>query len=156
MKDKSLLVAALLSWMPSLRAQTPPSYAKQIRPLFAKYCLECHNAKALKGGLNLDTFKAMLEGSDKGPVVSAGQPETSPLVTSLEGKTKPTMPPQTAKYQPKAEEIALIRAWVQAGARDDSDLIKVVIPDIRPRKPAQAPVTSVAYDPAGPFFALGK
>src|SRR5438105_8554989 len=156
MKYQVLLVAAFFTSLSSLYAQTAPSYARQVRPFLAKYCLECHNAKALKGGLNLDTLKGMLEGSDKGPVVSAGKPEASPLVTSLEGKTKPTMPPKTAKFHPKADEIALIRAWVEAGAKDDSALIKVVIPNIKPHKPVQAPVTSVAYDAAGPFFALGK
>src|ERR1700736_2508916 len=106
MKTIACGVMLLLPW--TACAEEVISYAKHIRPFFAKYCLECHNAKALKGGLSLDTFKAMLEGSDKGPVIDAGKPEASPLVTSLEGKTKPTMPPKTAKFHPKAEEIALI------------------------------------------------
>ena len=105
----------------------------------AKYCLECHNAKALKGGLNLDSFKGMLEGSDKGPVVIAGRPDESAFVTSVEGKSKPTMPPKTAKARPQADEIALLRAWVKAGAKDDGATVKIAIPDIKPRGLASAP-----------------
>src|SRR5437762_1436354 len=88
MKKTSLALCALVFSISNLHAQSPPSYAKQVRPFFAKYCLECHNAKALKGGLSLDTFKAILEGSDEGPVLIAGKPEESALVTSIEGKSK--------------------------------------------------------------------
>jgi hypothetical protein len=151
-----LTFGLLLSTHQDLHAQESPSYAKHVRPFLAKYCLECHNVKALKGGLNLETFKSMLEGSDKGPVLVAGKPEQSPLVTSLEGKTMPVMPPKTVKFRPRTEEIALLRAWVQAGAKDDGDLIKVVIPDIKPRQSSGAPVTSLAYDPAGRWLAIGK
>ena len=40
----------------------------------------------------------------------AGAPDDSKLVTTLEGKGKTTMPPKTAKFHPKADEIALARA----------------------------------------------
>src|SRR5579862_9702557 len=107
--------SCVLFWMSaSVFAQEAPSYAQQVRPFFVKYCLECHNAKALKGGLNLETSKAIGEGSDKGQVLIAGKPDESPLVTVLEGKSKPSMPPKTAKYHPKPEEITLVRAWVKA------------------------------------------
>src|SRR5881227_2329721 len=118
-----LAITFVLALPQSVVAQSSPSYAKDIRPVFAKYCLECHNDKALKGGLSLETFKNMLEGSDKGPVLSAGKPDESPLIASIEGKSKTPMPPKTAKLHPKAEEIALVRAWVAAGAKDDSSLI---------------------------------
>jgi WD40 repeat protein len=152
----TVLAAAFFACLSNASAQAPPSYAKDVRPFLAKYCLECHNAKALKGGLNLETYKGIQEGADKGPVLSAGKPAESLLVTSVEGKTKPAMPPKTAKFHPKAEEIALVRAWVQSGAKNDSELIKVTIPDIKPRRAAQAPVTGVAYDPGAPMLAIGK
>src|SRR4051812_4623959 len=80
-----------------LNAQEPPSYAKQVRPFLAKYCLECHNAKTKKGGLDLESIKAMLEGSDNGPVLIVGKAEESLLVKLTEGKDKRIMPPKTAK-----------------------------------------------------------
>ena len=45
-------------------AQQPPSFAKQVRPLLARYCLECHNAKESKGDLNLETFAALMKGGN--------------------------------------------------------------------------------------------
>src|SRR2546427_634036 len=93
---KSLLVLCCLISGPNLiGAQEAVSYAKHVRPFLAKYCLDCHNAKALKAGLNLETFKALLEGSDRGPVLVAGKPDESSLINSIEGKSKAAMPPKT-------------------------------------------------------------
>ncbi len=130
-------------------AQEPPSYAKHIRPFFVKYCAECHNAKVDKRGLNLDSYKTLLEGSDLGPVVVAAKPGQSKLIQMIEGKDKTVMPPKTAKRFPAKEEIAQVRAWVQAGAKDDSGLIKVAIPDIKPHRKRPAPVTAVQYSQEG-------
>src|SRR3954449_5185333 len=80
------------------QAQDAPSYARHVRPFLAKYCLECHNAKSLKGGINLETHKAILEGEDSenAKVLVPGQPDKSPLVLGTEGKKKPAMPPMKA------------------------------------------------------------
>ena len=51
--------------------------------------------------------------------VVAGKPDDSWLVLTCEGKGWP-MPPKKWKKQPKAEEVARVRAWIAAGAKDDS------------------------------------
>src|SRR5689334_16805231 len=95
-----------------LLAEEPVSYAKQVKPFLAKYCLECHNAEDAKGGLVMESFQALLKGSDKGPVIVPGKPGESRLVLLPEGKAKPPMPPKKAK-QPKPAEVAILRAWVE-------------------------------------------
>src|SRR5258708_1736620 len=107
------LVTALFSGS-SASAPPVPRYSKHIRPIITKYCLECHNAKTLKGTLNLESYKSMMEGSDSGPVIEVGKPDKSRLVLQVEGKEKPTMPPPKANFQPTKDEIALLRAWVAA------------------------------------------
>ena len=140
----AMLVAVVFLFMGSLsvvHAQSAPSYSKDIRPFLTKYCLECHNAKTLKGTLSLETYKAMLDGSDGGAVVAAGKPDDSRLVLLIEHKDKPSMPPPKAKFQPTKAEIALLRAWVAAGAKDDGASIKVELPDIKTRIQVPPPVT---------------
>src|ERR1700722_413198 len=106
-----------------------PSYSKDIRPFLTKYCLECHNAKTMKGSLSLETHKAMMDGSDGGAVVVAGKPDDSRLVLLIEHKDKPSMPPAKAKFQPTKAEIALVRAWIKDGAKDDAASVKVELPE---------------------------
>ena len=81
--------------MPALAAETP-SYSKQVRPFFSRYCLECHNAKDDQGGLDLESYAAMLEGGQHGPVLVAGKADASRMVGMVEGKLKPAMPPKKA------------------------------------------------------------
>src|SRR5437763_5144226 len=103
-----------------LTAQGPPSpsYAKDVRPFLAKYCLECHNQKNLKGKLNLETYQGIMKGSSSGEVVVPGKADDSALVLLVEGKDTPKMPPKEARLQPKPKEIGVLRAWVAAGAKD--------------------------------------
>jgi WD40 repeat protein len=148
----AVLVALFLA-AKTAPAQQPPSYAKQIRPFLAKYCLECHNAKALKGDLNLGSVQGMLQGGKSGPVVVPGKPDDSRLVLLVEKKDKPPMPPAKAK-QPKPREIGILREWVTAGARDDSSsATTVVLPDVKPRAATPAPVAALAYRPDGKLLA---
>jgi hypothetical protein len=135
-------------------ADPPPSYARQVKPLFARYCLECHNSDKVKGDLNLETYKGLQEGGKSGAVIVPGKPDQSRLVLLAEGKDKPRMPPKEAK-QPKPDEVAILRAWVAAGAKDDAATLTIPIPDIKPRVPVRAPVAAVAYGPDGKRLAAG-
>jgi hypothetical protein len=148
-------VPVLLALTPALCAQGTTTYAKHVRPFLAKYCVECHNTKSAKLGLNLESVKAIRDGSDGGAVLEPGKPDESRIVLLVEGKDKPVMPPKVAKFQPKKEEIGILRAWIAAGAKDDSAEIKVALPDIRPRKVVRPPVTALAYDPSGPALFVG-
>jgi WD40 repeat protein len=150
----ALLSLAVVATAAPVAAQTP-SYAKQIKPFFARYCLECHAGDEAEGGLNLETYKGLLEGGGRGKALVPGKPDESLLVRLTEGKAKPAMPPKKAK-QPPAAEVALLRAWIAAGAKDDSAGIHIALPDIRPKAPVAPPVTAVAYRPDGKLLAVGS
>ena len=82
---------AILLIVAPLRAQDAPSYAKDVRPFLAKYCLECHNAKNLKGKHNLETYEGLRKGSSSGEVVVPGKHDESAIVLQVEGKEEPKM-----------------------------------------------------------------
>jgi WD40 repeat protein len=151
-----LSIAAISLNSQSVAAQEKPSYAKHVRPFLAKYCLECHNAKNAKLGLNLETFKAIVEGSEGGPVLTPGKPDMSRIVHLVEGTDKPPMPPKDAKFHPKKAEIGVLRAWIAAGAKDDSADVKVAIPDIKPRVKKLAPVRAVSFSADGVEVAVAR
>jgi hypothetical protein len=150
----SVCLLALVAVPCRIPAQQPPSYAKQVKPFLARYCVECHSGEDPQGGLNMESFKTLMEGGGRGKAIVPSNPDKSPLVLQVEGKTKPFMPPKKAK-QPKAEEIAVVRAWVAAGAKDDSATVASTIPDITPRVPVQPPVSALAYRPDGKLLAVG-
>ena len=147
-----LCLAALAVCDSLCSAQAPPSYAKQIKPFFTRYCVECHNSEEIEGGLNLETFKALMEGGGHGAAIAPGKPDLSRLVRMIEHKIKPAMPPKKAQ-QPNKDEIALVRAWVLAGARDDSAAAPITLPAIAPKQKVATPVTALAYAPGGRFLA---
>jgi hypothetical protein len=118
----AVCLAAMLLFAGAVRAQdAPPSYAKDIQPFLNKYCLSCHKSGNAKAGLILDSYDSVIKAARKGrKLVVAEKPDDSRLVTTTEGTAKPTMPPKTAKTRPTEKEIGLLRAWVAAGAKDDT------------------------------------
>jgi hypothetical protein len=111
------LLATLALAAPAPAAEV--SFTRDVKPFLAKYCVECHKAEKAHGGVALDSYAALIRGND--PVVHPGKPERSDLVRVLaSGAGRKAMPPRDYAAKPKADEIALIRAWVQAGAKDDT------------------------------------
>jgi hypothetical protein len=109
-----------LSGMIRPAAAVGPSYSKDIKPFLTRYCAECHNDKQAKAGVNLDSYQALMKGDKKGrALIVPKQPDTSRLLHTMEGKGK-VMPPRKAKVRPTAAEVAKIRAWIRAGALDDT------------------------------------
>ncbi len=147
-------VLSVTLWLASSSRAAGPSWGRDVRPFLARYCLECHNAKDAEGGLVLETYKGLTEGGDHGPVLTPGKADDSRIVRMVEGKTKPVMPPKKAR-QPSAAEVALLRAWIDAGAKEDSAGATVILPDVKPKGPVAAPVTALAYHPDGKLLAAG-
>jgi len=151
-----LLCAAAMIWGQAGKpVAATPSYSREIRPFLSKYCLECHNSGKASSGLNVESYKSLLEGGNGGPAIEPGKPDESLLLLLVEKKQQPHMPPRNARLQPKPEEIAKLRAWIAAGAKDDSGSAPIALPEIRPKQPRSAPVTVVAYDAKGRWLAAG-
>src|SRR5262245_33297131 len=78
-------------------------YARDIQPLFAEYCLECHGPDKAKGGLVLTSRDAVLKELESGNrAVVPGNLEKSTLITALLS-TDPDemMPPKKKEKRPK-------------------------------------------------------
>jgi Planctomycete cytochrome C len=137
------VVLALLGMCGQAYSADPPSFSKDIKPFLARYCVECHNAQKAKAGVNLESYQAIMKGDKKGRfLIVAGQADNSRLLHTMEGKAKP-MPPRKFKLQPTAGEVARVRAWIQAGAKDDSNQRSQVVPNVPGRfGPVDLPLRS--------------
>ena len=61
-------------------AAEPVEYTRDVKPLFAKYCIGCHGPDKQKGDLRLDTAASIRKGGDSGPAIQAGASDSSILV----------------------------------------------------------------------------
>src|SRR3954470_23022972 len=100
-------------------AEAEQLFVARIQPLFKSKCLACHgdDEAKIKGGLDLRTHAAMLEGGDSfKPAVVAGKPEESPLYLAVTRQHEDweAMPPKE-NDRLSAEQVAYIKDWITAG-----------------------------------------
>jgi hypothetical protein len=136
----------------------PPDYAKQIAPLLTKYCAGCHDAENHEGDFVLDNYQALDKGGKHGPAVLAGDAAASRMYRSIARQAEPFMPPEDSP-QPKAEEVALIKAWIDAGAKGPAgaelDRKQLIVPKIKSAA-KQEPITALAWSTDGKRLAVAR
>lgn len=91
----------------------------EIEPLVSERCVMCHTGEFAPLGLRLDSLEGLLAGSDNGPVVISGEPDTSELIRRIRGETQPRMP-MTGPPFLSEEEIALFEDWVSGGLQESA------------------------------------
>lgn len=112
-------LAACLSLTTALHAaEDPPvDFVKQIKPILADRCVECHNSETLLGELNLQNRELAFRKRKPGPAIVPGEPEKSMLYLAL------TLPPKDKKAMPATghripkDEVNTIRQWIKEGAK---------------------------------------
>jgi mono/diheme cytochrome c family protein len=111
-----LVLATLLGALSAqLPAQQPNSvdFKKDIQPLFDKNCIGCHKGASAPSGLHLDSAEGVMTGGNNGKVIIPGNAKDSPLVGRVAERSMPPDAPLTN------EQIAIITAWVDQGAKSD-------------------------------------
>jgi mono/diheme cytochrome c family protein len=98
------------------------TYAADIKPIVEKSCVTCHGPEKAKGKLRLDSLEAALKGGEDGKVVEPGNSAGSMLIKNVAhlGDPDDYMPPPKNKagIPPLTpEQIGLIRAWIDQGAK---------------------------------------
>src|SRR6266496_273113 len=114
-------------------------FVKDIQPILAKSCYECHGEKKQEAMLRWDAKEIALKGSERGPVIVPGKSAQSVmihLVAGLRGEDN-LMPQKGERLAP--EQIGLLRAWIDQGA-DWPDSASVKVEDKRQHWAFKAPV----------------
>ena len=96
-------------------------FEKNIRPVLASKCYECHSveSKKQKGGLLLDTREATLAGGETGHAVVPRNPKESLILERMRSHDKEeVMPPPKQGGPLAAEVIAKFEQWIAMGAPD--------------------------------------
>ncbi len=107
-----------LSRIPPALDKKNVTYAKDIKPMFEKSCFKCHGDEKHKGKLRLDSLEAALKGGEDGKVIKPGHSAQSILVQNVARLDEDDAMPPDGKGDPLTkEQIGLIRAWIDQGAK---------------------------------------
>ncbi len=94
------------------------TYAKDIKPIFEKSCVKCHGPEKQKAKLRLDTLEWAQKGADGEDVISKGKSAASELVHTVARLNEDEAMPPEGKGDPLTkEQVGLIRAWIDQGAK---------------------------------------
>jgi hypothetical protein len=128
------LIATILAWMAwpvllgiSARGaespQLPPAaavkvdFARDVEPIFASRCYECHSEKKSKSGFRLDNKARAFQGGDSGkPFLVPGKSSQSQLILRVAGlvNSDEVMPAKGERLT--TQQISLLEAWIDQGA----------------------------------------
>jgi hypothetical protein len=111
-----VLIASGLLAPPIAAAGDAVDYATQIKPILAARCYACHSALRKKSGLRLDTAAELIAGGDSGPALEPGKSGDSVLVSMITGESGTRMPPESEGSALSAEQVDLIKRWIDEGA----------------------------------------
>ncbi|GEP44048.1 DUF1553 domain-containing protein [Brevifollis gellanilyticus] len=89
-------------------------FEKEVRPVLADNCYDCHGGHKHENGLRVDLRSAIMKGSDYGKVVEPGNPAASKLIKAIShAPGVEAMPKKGDKLKP--EQIAALEKWVKMG-----------------------------------------
>jgi mono/diheme cytochrome c family protein len=160
-----------LAWVASGFGQTVPfpdpalpppaaravQFKQDIQPILEAKCLQCHGRGRDKGGFELDNRETLLHGGNTGPAIVVGKSAESLLIERVATTDPDTVMPRKGKRL-TAEQIGLLRAWVDQGAPWDAEVTFARMPprNLTPRLPALPPSSGTAAHPVDrilqPYF----
>lgn len=143
----------------ALERDSPVDFAKEIFPMLKANCIACHNASKAKGKLNLESPQAILKGGSEGPAVVPGNAADSLMLILAAHQDDPVMPPDDNKSNAvplTPEELALLKLWIDQGAKGEAAAF-VEAPEVwYPVKGAQQPIYNLAVARDGSIAAAGR
>ncbi|MCC6156310.1 MAG: DUF1549 domain-containing protein, partial [Candidatus Hydrogenedentes bacterium] len=106
-----------MAFLFSAAADATPTY-NDIRPIFERSCYGCHGPEKQRSKYRLDVRETALKGGNSGtPAIVPHDAKNSPLFHFVSGADLEMLMPPKSSGMPAltADEIELIRAWIDAG-----------------------------------------
>jgi uncharacterized membrane protein len=98
------------------------SFKEDVLPIFQVHCAACHaagGAGTAASGLDLTGYPGVMKGTKFGPMVIAGDPDSSNLMRLLDWKAGAQLRMPHDKQQLPVGERDTIRTWIRQGAKDN-------------------------------------
>jgi hypothetical protein len=120
MRMPPLLIVAIVLVAARESAAEPVDYRRDIQPILARHCYECHGPDMQKSGLRLDTVAAAKEGGYNGAAIVPGKSGESLLLAAITGAGDIAKMPEDRPPLAPAE-IERLKAWIDQGAVAPAD-----------------------------------
>ena len=159
-----LLLPAAFSLVLSLPVGAAVDFSRQVQPIFARHCYSCHGTEKQRSGFRLDVKKeAFQSGDNHAPNLLAGKSGESPLFQFISGADPQLqMPPKGEGHSLNADEISVIKAWIDQGANWPEEADKVKLADktdwwsfkplLKPEVPRTNDPKAVIHNPIDAFI----
>lgn len=105
-------------------AKAEVSFAKDIRPILDKNCMECHKKGGQgeqKVGLNMESYEGLMRGTNFGSIIEPGSSASSTLVRLVSGQADPSikMPHGEGRKPLEPVDLKKIIDWIDQGAKNN-------------------------------------
>ncbi len=142
-----------------VKALPPPAdhrvdFATEVKPIFEATCIRCHGRGRARGGLRIDSRETLLKGGDSGSAAVAGKSAESYLIALVAGTDPGEVMPKKGKKL-TAEEIGLLRAWIDQGLAWNPEIGFGPVPpkNLEPRLP-EVPEPGIETNPVDRFLGI--
>lgn len=134
------------------------SFRRDIAPMLVEKCQACHGPDKSESSFRVDTFARVKKAGDNElPPFTAGKPDESELLRLISSDDKNERMPKDGEPL-SAEQVALVKKWIEEGAAFDGGDENALLASILPRRPQPAPpeayrlpvpITALAFHPSG-------
>ena len=116
----SLILAAGVALVGCSGGGAEISFSRDVAPILQEHCVSCHKPGGNgyeKGGLSLESYEKLMQGTKFGPVVVPGDPAGSRMNILVEGLAHESMRmPHDSAPVPESK-IKILSLWVRQGAK---------------------------------------
>jgi cytochrome c553 len=101
-------------------AQKPGlTFEKDIKTIFAATCTQCHGMEKQKSGVRLDSLDAVLKSKKGRAIIPGKSAESQVVISAARASNNPdeNMPPKGKGEPLTKEQVGMIRAWIDQGAK---------------------------------------
>ena len=110
-----------VSKLPPAAKKAGVTWDADIKPIFEKSCIKCHSGEKPKAKFRADTKENILKGADGEKVLEPGNSARSAMVHMVSDLVADEeMPPLDKRDKYPAltkEQVGLVRAWIDQGAK---------------------------------------
>lgn len=132
-------------------------YLKDVKPIFDAKCSSCHSGQMAQGDYHLTGYESVIKGGKKHGGIVAGKPSESNLYLMASHRKKPIMPPRSEGDPLTPGEVAILKRWIEEGARGPKEEMKIQRA-VALTLPAALvkPVRALAMHPLAGILAVGR